>query len=486
MEPKHVFVLVVDALRADRVGAIGDVPGLTPNIDSLATEGTCFKNAFSCASNTDPSVTAILTGRYPGNTVYHHGRLVTDEEKRRVESVESLPMRLSRHGIETVAVGSGMHRWHSRGFQSYPSLESEAGSVDWKPIARLGYDLVSALSPTVAGQLRRVWSMRGADIIPDTLTPDYDPCDMLDLVTQDSTFGFIHLMDTHMPYRAFKSDFSEIHAAGDYDPRSLSQLQDAEELNDEQVSRLAEMMDICGFETVGEIEALYDAAVRRADRKIGNFITSLKTRGMWGESALFVMSDHGESLFEHGIILDHHGVYDEVIHVPLVTNVGEGHQIDELVELVDIFPTVCDLVGVPFDDVDGQSLRPLLTGEVSWSPKSCAVTEEGYVQRRRSLRTRRWKLITHVEDRVLSDEWGSSIRCGYCETTHGKPPELYDLADDPYEREDIAEDHPDLMAELAERCEPWDCTGVTMERTEAVEYSEEEQVIAKLEDLGYR
>jgi hypothetical protein len=232
MNPKYVFVLVVDALRDYRAGAIGGGSGLTPNIDSLASGGTCFHNAFSCASNTDPSVTAILTGRYPRNTVYHHGRLVTDEEKRRVESVESLPMRLSRHGIETVAVGSGMHRWHSRGFSSYPSLGSEAGSADWKSVARSGFDLVNALSPTVAGRLRRVWSMRGTDMIPDTLTPDHDPCDIVDVLTQDSTFGFIHLMDTHMPYRAYKSDFSEIHAAGDYDPRSLNQLQDAEQLND--------------------------------------------------------------------------------------------------------------------------------------------------------------------------------------------------------------------------------------------------------------
>jgi len=123
---KNVVVVVIDAMRADRVGAIGSERNLTPNIDSLADEGVVFERAFSCINATDPSITSLHTGRYPRTTVLHHADLVTDTEKQRIENAPYVPERLSNAGIRTVATGRPMVLWHRRGFDSYARSVVEA------------------------------------------------------------------------------------------------------------------------------------------------------------------------------------------------------------------------------------------------------------------------------------------------------------------------------------------------------------------------
>lgn len=491
---ENAVVVIVDALRADRVGAFGDERELTPNLDDLAADGTAFDNAFACATNTDPSVTSLLTGRYPLYTVYHHGKLVTPEEKRRVEGVSTLPEVLSDAGLETIATGQGLGRWHSRGFDRYPNTETDAddGPTVVDRLKRL-FGHLDTSSPRLGAAIRSVYDTATADVEGEdrfasrVVQDDHDPIAALSANGDGPFFGIVHLMETHMPYLGLSEDFEELWESYDYPTESLEEYFEGTDVTDEQYDRVSTAMRYLGVDRPGKLVALYDASVRYADRKVGRLVDELKRTGRWDDTALFVLADHGESLLEHGIFLDHHGLYDEVLRVPLVTNVGDrSAPVSELVQLTDVAPTVCDLLDVDGPEMDGDSLMPLLYRTDGWT-RETVFAEEAYTQRYRCVRTDDWKLIDHVADEAIEAERGSSRECGYCETVHGVERQLYDLSVDPGERGNVADDHPDTVADLVDRYDGFVADLVPAPAVDGrVDYADEDEVLERLEAIGYK
>lgn len=111
----------------------------------------------------------------------------------------------------------------------------------------------------------------------------------------------------------------------------------------------------------------YDGAVAYADEIIGKLVKYLKGHQLYDRSTIILLSDHGEGLGDHGV--QEHGVflYEEVVHVPLIVkqegNAGAGRRVDNLVQHIDIVPTVLDLVKAPQPgNLRGRSLKPLLDG----------------------------------------------------------------------------------------------------------------------------
>lgn len=492
---ENAVVVIVDALRADRVGALGNKRNLTPNIDDLAVDGTAFENAFTCSTNTDPSVTSLLTGRYPLHTVYHHGKLVTTEEKRRVEGIPTLPEVLSEAGVETTATGQGLGRWHSRGFDQYPNTESvdDDGPAVVDRIKRL-FGQVDSASPRLGAAIRSVYDTA----IPDAeeadrfasrvVEDDHDPTAVLSDFGEEPFFGLVHLMETHMPYLGLSEDFKELWKTYDYPTESLKEYFEGVDVTDEQYDRVSTAIRYLGVDRPGKLMALYDASVRYADRKVGQLIDELKQTGRWEDTALFIVADHGESLLEHAIFLDHHGLHDEVLRVPIITNVGNRSTlVSELVQLTDIAPTICDLLGVEGLETDGDSLVPLLRGSNDWTPREAVFAEEAYTQRYRCVRTTDWKLIGHLADETIEAERGSSKKCGYCKTIHGGERQLYDLSLDPKEKKNVAADYPDAVTDLTDRYDTFiDCLIPIPTTDERVDYVDEEDVLERLEAIGYK
>ena len=119
----------------------------------------------------------------------------------------------------------------------------------------------------------------------------------------------------------------------------------------------------------------YDGEIAYADEIVGRLIQYLKTHQLYDRSTIVLLSDHGEGLGDHGE--QEHGlfVYDEAIRVPLIikqeSNVGAGRRIPDLVQHVDMVPTILDLVKAPVpDNLRGRSLKPLL--EDTGSPPRAA------------------------------------------------------------------------------------------------------------------
>lgn len=432
--PRNLVLILLDALRADRVGCLGSEKSLTPTIDSLAEEGHVFENAFACANATDPSVTSIHTGRDPSTTVFHHGQYVTDQEKRRAESARTFSELLRESGFRTVAAGRALGRWHRKGFESYPepilSTHTER---------RIG-EQIGRISPRLSSILGTIY--HGLNRTGHRCSSRAEVVSLFERLGDGRFYGFLHLMDTHAPYDPDPALVEDLLERYDYPADDLSTF--LEEHSDRPyVSEfLEDMATPRDFEVgIGRFIARYDACVVEADLAVREVLDRLEAEGRRSETAVVVPSDHGESLLEHNIYFDHHGLYDESVRVPLVIDLpgDDCGRHEEVVQLKDLAPTALDLLACEQTlDCTGRSLLPLIEGSGDWDTRDSIFLSEAQAQRRVGVRKGKYKFIAHVEDPVLERERGSSLRCGYCATVHGDERELYDCRSDPGELEDIS------------------------------------------------
>jgi len=479
---QNVVLVVIDALRYDRVGLYTDERQLTPHIDELGKRGTVFENAFACTNATDPSVTSIQSGRDPETVVKHHGPFVSDREKNRAESIRTVPEILQASGFDTVATGRTLGRWHANGFDHYP--EARVGRYERRAVGE-ALEKIHPKLRTIAGRAYEVISF----LYDSGDTNEID--EFLGEIGEDPFYGMIHMMDTHVPYTHTEDCVREMLNRFDYPNRDfetfLEEHGDGKYVGD----FLLEHSDGMDFrDGLARWYAKYDAAVVNADRKVGALLDGLKDRGLLEETLVIVTSDHGESLDEHGIYFDHHGLYDPQIHVPLIVAGPsiQSRRRDEFVQLYDLAPTILDLLNQgKVLKGEGRTLTPLLKGSGPWQNREFIVAQEAHAQRRISIRTQSEKYIKHVPDEVLERERGSSLRCGYCNRIHEGERELYRLTDDPAEETNIVDQFSDRATSLDEKLsEYFDGLRPPEQDAEHVTYDDEKEVLERLEELGYR
>lgn len=481
---QNLIVIVIDALRRDRVGATTDDEALTPNIDALAEDGVVFENAFSATNATDPSITSIHTGREPSTVVSHHGPHVTEDEKRRAESVRSVPEQLQADGIRTVAAGRSLARWHSSGFDEYPEE-----ALDVHRRRSVGQQL-ERISPTLRSAAGRIYET--LTTLKQTTDSSDEVDDLLEALTDDRSYGFLHMMDPHMPCEPDPKIIEELLERREYPNQDLQTFFNTHADSPYIADFLADVATDADFEVgLARLFARYDGAVIEADQKVGRLVEGLRDRDLLDSTTIIVTSDHGESLDEHGIYFDHHGLYDPSVRVPLIVSGPDvpTARREEYVRLPDLAPTIAETFGSTLDsDGVGQSLLPLLGGSGEWDERPFVVFSEAQAQRRIGIRTGRYKFIKHVPDPVLEQKRGSSLECGYCNTIHVGDRELYDLSNDPRETTNIADHKPEIATELEAKLDAYfdELEAFTPESESRVSYDEEEAVLKRLEDLGYK
>jgi len=379
---RDVVLIVIDTLRADHVGVYGSAPyPATPEIDRLALRGGWFTETWSSAPWTPPSIMSLMTSLEPSV----HG--LNLEGDRLAETVPAFPPAglslaevLRSNGYRTLAVTAGGGAGEVFGFG-------------------LGFDRF--FQP------------------PDR--PDTDVEAGVDLALEwleeespKPTFLFFHTYEVHLPntHEAF---------AGGADPESRA-------------------------------VAAYASDLSVADHHIGRLFTALESSGRLDRSIVVVTSDHGENLYDRtlaGRPVDHgHHLHAELLRVPFVVVapglVPAGGAIVEPARLLDVFPTVCSLVGISLEGTphQGHDLRPVLQGwgsvepalEVySWAPLQGPTWSV--------LRTSDWTYIESPE--MTSDQWWGDVVV--------PPVALYDRADDSGEVINLAEYHPEIVAAMASR-----------------------------------
>ena len=400
----NIVLLGIDSLRADRMGVYGYKHNTTPHIGRFAEDACLFERNFSPHIPTTSGYANMLTGMDCFNTgivaLRHQGDLR--------EGVRPLQALLKEAGYETTCVG--FKSPSSVGFDNYLEFEG------WGP----GPDGYS----------------HKAENLNKVALPELDR-----LAAGDKPFFlFARHMDPHSPYLP-PPPFDRMFYHGDpCDPAcdTIRPVMDFKPFCD----YFATWMP-AGITDIAYPVAQYDAAVAYMDSAIRNIFMAIDNLGLRENTIVIVTSDHGETLDEHECWFDHHGTYENTLHVPLIIRypgrMPAGRRVDGYSQLKDIVPTVLELAGISVPDrFDGKSLVPLANGEVDSHETEIYFTECTWM-RKHGWRTPEWKLIVALEPDF-----------------HFKPPvELYNLIQDPLENNNLANDLPDVVAFLRARMDAW-------------------------------
>ena len=405
MKKPNIVLFGIDSLRADHLSCYGYPRLTTPHLDRFARGGTLFEKTFSAHVPTTSAYASMLTGMDCFSTqivaLRHKGGLRPE--------VKTLAEILKDEGYSTSCVGFTGNP-SSRGFDTY--LDYPAWG-SWN----------EGRSPK-------------AQNLNEVTLPELER-----LVAQDDPFFlFLRHMDPHAPYLP-PEPFERMFYHGDEtDPKnkSMEPVMNFKPFRDFFASWLPP-----GVTDKDYVIAQYDGAIAYMDACIQTLFTALEAHGILDNTIVVINGDHGETLYEHECWFDHHGVYDNVLHVPLIIRypkkVPAGKRVTGFNQHKDLVPTVLELadINTPID-FDGQSLMKLVRGEVPSFESEVYLTECTWM-RKHGLRTPQWKLIVALEPDF-----------------HFKPEvELYNLIEDPLENTNIADSHPDVVELLQGRMNAW-------------------------------
>jgi arylsulfatase A-like enzyme len=204
-----------------------------------------------------------------------------------------------------------------------------------------------------------------------------------------------------------------------------------------------------GLTDIEYVVALYDAEIRYVDEAVGEVLDAVENCGIANDTLVIVTSDHGESLVEHNILFEHHGLYQTCVHVPFVCRwpaggIHGGRRLDIAADHRDIAPTVLDAAGAPIPEpMEGRSLLPLLRGEACRG--DFANRSEPLV-----LEECTWQ----AKWAILADGYKLIVARG--PDVQGMPPlELYHLQSDPGEIRNLASERPNVALNLLTALEEW-------------------------------
>lgn len=402
----NIVLLGIDSLRRDHMSCYGYRRLTTPQLDRFAQESTLFEQTFSPYIPTTSAYASMLTGQDLFTTqvvaLRHKGPLRPE--------IPTLAEILRNQGYATTSVGFTGNP-SSRGFDKYLDFP---GWGSWN----------EGRSPK-------------AQNLNDVALPELDR-----LARQrDPFFLFLRHMDPHSPYLPPAPFERMFYHGNEFDRRNRSM---------EPVMAFKPFRDFFASwmpPAVTDKEyiiAQYDGAIAYMDAAIRSIFTALEARGLTEETIVVVNGDHGETLYDHDCYFDHHGLYEPTLIVPLILRypgkVPAGLRISGYNQHKDLVPTLLELAGIETEELhfDGASLLPMVRGEVASHASEFYITECTWM-RKHGWRTPNWKLIVALEPDF-----------------HFKAPvELYNLYEDPTESVNLAENHPEIVAELTRRMHAW-------------------------------
>jgi len=434
---KNILLICIDDLRPE-LKSFGVDYIHSPNIDALSKRGRAFTRHYVQAPTCGASRYALLTGTYgPGG----NGALFARANKIKNPS---LPAYFRENGYTTVSVGKVSHHPGGRGGKDWDD--------DSKPEMPKSWD--RHLLPSGKWQHPRGWmhglangeirkNAKDMDLFqsvvgPDEIYPDgpaiHETLNQLDLLSKADKPFFLAtgILRPHLPFGApakYMEHYKDAklppiphpkkpegqttwHGSGEF----MKYNRWGKNPNTDPAFALA-------------VRKHYAACVSYADAQVGKIINRLNELGLRKNTLIIVWGDHGWHLGEHAI-WGKHSLFEESLRSPLIivdpVIQKPGEITNSIVETIDLFPTLCDLVDLKKPDfLDGSSLLPLLK-----NPKAASDnTAISYNGKANTIRTATHRLIKHSKGHI----------------------ELYDNTSPAGETKNIAKENPDLATELAER-----------------------------------
>lgn len=385
-----VVLVSLDTLRADHLGGYGYHRPTSPHLDALAREGILFRAAIAQAPWTRPSHLSLFTSLYP-----------VDAAQPKSPTLAEL---LWRHGYRTTAL-------------------TGAGQIDYRfDVFQRGFESYRASR----------WN-ENPGWVTDLLAGGRSRNELL----------FLHTYQVHDPYQEpeFTAGLPRGRVGASFGKQDWNQLRHRLDPAEQRY-----------------VTALYDGGVALADRQVGEVVEQLRRAGLLDRVILVVTSDHGEQLWDHGSWRHGQNMYEHQLHVPLIVRLPPplarqlaakagrrdlaGLVVERQVQLIDLYPTLADLLGVPLPaGLRGRSLRPLLEAQPAKELEREAFAENTNIGtwERKAIRTERFKFIVSIPR--------GAARKKRLQRYH----ELYDLRRDPGEKVNLAQQHPQIVAFLDQR-----------------------------------
>ncbi len=401
----NIILIVLDTTRADYINAHGERGSNTPFINEISDQSVVFTNAFAPAPWTLPSHVSLFTGLYP----HQHG---TVHENFNVDGSLNMIAEICRtHGYATVGVNCN------------PWLNKPSGIAQ-------GFDIYEEISTKV-----EYVRDKGAELATSTAKQW-----MSHYVQEGKPFFlFMNYLDPHLPYAPPLRVLENTKVKFGQSEMTLDEysVEDAEAI----IAGTHKPAD-------GELETartLYTAEISYLDLKIEALVSHLRELGCLDETFLVITSDHGEHLGEHDLMGHEFAISESVLHVPLLIRYPPafrgGLVIDTPVSLIDILPTVLELIGddTPHPDLQGRSLFHL---DDSTGTDERVILSE--LSRPTTLIHEYWKNKYPDVDLERFDRGLKAVRDGrfkYIVSTRGEE-SLFDLVDDPEELTNLADSLP--------------------------------------------
>ncbi|MFD2256811.1 sulfatase [Luteolibacter algae] len=509
-EKPNILFIAIDDLRPE-LGCYGSPIAITPNLDKLASQGLLFNRAYCQEAICSPSRASIMTGARPDKIgIIENYTYFRDSNP----DIVTLPQQFRNNGYETVYVGKVFHGKYTDEEKSW-SRQPAAKAVKSKfPIIPGGYALPENRK-IVAENRKALLEKYGPDNIGGLTSngPAYESADVPDYSYTDGQSPLIAI-ETLKDHLQKKPDqplflalgFSKPHLHfiapkkywDLYDPETIPLAEHSSAPKDGAATGLHASFELRvrdGIPKKGDIDPqlsrtlkhAYLACVSYIDAQVGLMLDALDETGQRDNTIVIVWSDHGWHLGDMGI-WGKATNYEIATRVPLILQLPDmknaaGKKTEALTELIDMYPTLCDLAGIPKPaHLDGKSLVPLLENpeaeikdfalsqypnpalrEWAANPLAPAMRETFF-----------GPLIEQVEERIIAqmgDKWdrdlfenhlmGYSLRTDryrYIEWRDHRDPdaealftELYDHESDPAETKNVASANPDIVSELSKK-----------------------------------
>ncbi len=346
-----IFILLADACQAAHLSVYGYSRPTSPVIEAFARDAVVFENAYATASYTRSSVRSLLSGMLPERSALGNLTPVSD----RLPTIpEFLKARGYRTSIFTSAVTISPKFGFTKGIDDYHQyLAEHADKSRTRPIDLAAFGR---------------WLKRPGPL-----------------------FSYVHFIEPHFPILPpppFLDMFSGKKSGGP-------------------VKREERLMALMEHSTglrrpftpaeVQEVVDDYDSTIAYVDSEIGRALGHLKKAGLYDESLIVVLADHGEALYEHKVWGHSRNVFEETTRVPLLikfpSSMSLTGRVRRVVQLTDVFPTLADLFGQRIP-VSGKSLLPALA-ERSLDD-TCAVSQSITEVAQFGMRWRHWYYIMNL------------------------------------------------------------------------------------------
>lgn len=415
---ENVLFLISDDLKASTLGAYGDTMVQTPNIDALAAEGMVFKRAYCQGTTCGPSRQSFMHSRYRGDGGITMGQNFIENGFYSARVGKIFHMRVPGD-IVAGTNGNDVEACWTERFNS-PGLEAHTAGM----YSEFNHNIFTTSMRNRASTAEKDrWFVSVQYDGDGSDQPDYKTASKaIELIREhgnsDKPFfiaaGFVR---PHYPNVAPNQYFDHY----PYQDITLPETRegDLDDIPKDGHTAVTSLNDPIGKypDNQKRFWGAYYATITYMDEQLGRIIAELENQGLRESTAIVFIGDHGYHLGEH-FFWQKNNVHEDVTRIPFIIS-APGYKAgtsDSFAELIDIYPTVSELVGVPVPDtVQGKSLVSILKNP------------------NKGVRDAAFTVGNHKEFALRGDQWAYML---YADDSE----ELYDMKNDPKQFNNLAED----------------------------------------------